>query len=152
MEACWLSNNSPQTSLKQRMQVDDITIGAIDIGFEHMVNSATKTFAMPVLHGAPIESDIGTEWYTVEDFKPISSYIGHQCIQMEANIPMDWNIDALLQVPKTIHLIEIDSTASDSVYTHVTLNDEITHYFCFVSWSSHLDCVSLSTFSSIIWT
>ena len=37
----------------------------------------------------------------------------------------DWNIDALLQEPKTIHLIEIDSVASDSVYTHVTLNDEI---------------------------
>ena len=42
---------------------------------------------------------------------------------MEANIPTDWNIDALM--PKTIHLIEIDSVASDSVYTHVTLNDEI---------------------------
>ena len=36
---------------------------------------------------------------------------------------MDWNIDALL--PKTIHLIEIDSIASDSVFTHVTLNNEI---------------------------
>ena len=27
----------------------------------------------------------------------------------------------------TIHLIEIDSIASDSVYTYVTLNDEICH-------------------------
>ena len=81
----------------------------------------TKEFTMPVLHGAPIESDVGTEWYTVEDLKPISSHIGHQCIQMEANIHTDWNIDALLQEPKTIHLIEIDSVASDSVYTHVTL-------------------------------
>ena len=44
---------------------------------------------------------------------------------MEANIPTDWNIDALM--PKTIHLIEIDSIASDSVYTHVTINDEICH-------------------------
>ena len=44
---------------------------------------------------------------------------------MEANIPTDWNIDALM--PKTIHLIEIDSIASDSVYTHATLNDEICH-------------------------
>ena len=44
---------------------------------------------------------------------------------MEANILTDWNIDALLQVPKTIHLIEIDSVASDSVYTHVTLNGKI---------------------------
>ena len=44
---------------------------------------------------------------------------------MEANILTDWNIDALM--PKTIHLIEIDSIASDSVYTHVTLNDEICH-------------------------
>ena len=46
---------------------------------------------------------------------------------MEANIPTNWNIDALLQEPKTIHLIEIDSIASHSVYTHVTLNDEICH-------------------------
>ena len=44
---------------------------------------------------------------------------------MEANIPTDWNIDALM--PKTIHLIEIDSVTSDSVCTHVTLNDEICH-------------------------
>ena len=42
---------------------------------------------------------------------------------MEANILTDWNINALL--PKTIHLIEIDSIASDSVYTHITLDDEI---------------------------
>ena len=34
-------------------------------------------------------------------------------------------MDALLQEPRTVHLIEIDSVASDSVYTHVTLNDEI---------------------------
>ena len=80
---------------------------------------------MPVLHGAPIEYDVGTEWYTVGDLEPISSQIGHQCIQMEANILTDWNINALLQEPKMIYLIEIDSVASDSVYTHVTLNDEI---------------------------
>ena len=76
-----------------------------------------KEFTMPVLHGAPIEYDVGTEWYTVEDFEPISSHIGHQCILMEANIPTDWNIDALLQESKTIHLIEIDSIASDCTYT-----------------------------------
>ena len=39
---------------------------------------------------------------------------------METNILTDWNIE-----PKAIHLIEIDSIASDSVYTHVTLNDEV---------------------------
>ena len=44
---------------------------------------------------------------------------------MEANILTDWNIDALLQEPKTIHLIEIDSITSDSAYTHVTINDKI---------------------------
>ena len=44
---------------------------------------------------------------------------------METNILTDWNVDALL--PKTIHLIEIDSIASDSVYIHVTLNNEICH-------------------------
>ena len=71
------------------------------------------TMPMPILHGAPIEHDVGTEWYTVEDLKPISSYIGHQCIQMEPNIPTDWNIDALL--PKTVYLIEIDSVTSDFV-------------------------------------
>ena len=94
MEAYGLSSNSPQTSLKRRVQVDDIKI--IDIGLEHIVNATTKEFTVPVLHGAPIEYDVGTEWYTVEDFEPISSYIGHQCIQMEANILTDWNIDALL--------------------------------------------------------
>ena len=43
---------------------------------------------------------------------------------MEANIPTDWNMDALMS--KMIYLIEIDSIASDSVYT-CTLNDEICH-------------------------
>ena len=80
---------------------------------------------MPVLHGAPIEHDVCTEGYTVEELKPISSHIGQHCTQMETNILTDWNIDALLQEPRTIHFIEIDSIASDSVYTHVTLNDEI---------------------------
>ena len=80
---------------------------------------------MPVLHGAPKEYDVCTEWYTVQELEPILSHIGSHCIQMEANIPTDWNIDALLQEPRTIHLIEIDSVASDSVYTHVTLNDKI---------------------------
>ena len=77
MEAYGLFNNSPQTSLKQRVQVDDITVGVINIGFEHIVNYTTKEFTMPVLHGAPIEYDICTEWYTVKDSKPISSHIGH---------------------------------------------------------------------------
>ena len=125
IEAYKLSNNSPQTSFKQRVQVDDISVGTIDIGFENIINSTTKEFTMPVLHGAPFENDVCTEWYTVEDLKPILSYIGHMCIQMEANILTDWNIDALL--PKTIHLIKIDSIPSDSVYTHVTLNDKICH-------------------------
>ena len=44
---------------------------------------------------------------------------------METYILTDWNINDLLQEPKTIHLIEIDSVDSDSVYTHVTLNDKI---------------------------
>ena len=123
MEAYRLSNNSSQTSLEQRVQVDDITVGVIYIGFEHIVNSTTKAFTLPVLHGAPIEHDVCTEWCEVEYLNPISSYIGQQCIQMEANILTDWNIDALL--PKTVHLIEIDSITSDSVYTHVTLSDEI---------------------------
>ena len=125
MDAYGLSNNSPQTSLKQRVQVDDNKV--IDIGLEHTVNSMTKEFTMPmpVLHGAPTEYDVCTEWCKIEQLKPISSYTGHQCIQMEANILIDWNIDALLQEPKTIHLIEIDSIACDSVYTHVTLNNEI---------------------------
>ena len=125
MEAYGLSNNSPQTSLKQRVQVDDIKV--IDIGFEHIVNSMMKEFTMPVLHGAPTEYEVCAEWDAVDKLEPISSYIGHQCIQLEANILTDWNIDALLQEPKTIHLIEMDSVASDSVGTHVTLNDKISH-------------------------
>ena len=126
MEAYGLSNTSLQTSLKRRVQVDDISVG-IDIGFENIVNSKTKAFSMPVLHGAPLEYNVCTEWYTVEELEPISSHIGNYGIQMEANIPTDWNVDALLQEPKAVHLIEIDSVASDSVYTHVTLNDEICH-------------------------
>ena len=125
MEGYQFSNNSPQTSLKQRVQVDDINV--IDIGLENIVSSMTKEFTMPVLHGTPTEYDVCTESYTVDDLKPISSHIGHQCIQMESNILTNWNIDTLLQEPKTMHLIEIDSIASDSVYTHVTLNDEIYH-------------------------
>ena len=45
---------------------------------------------------------------------------------MEANIPTDWNIDALLQELKTIHLTKIDSVTSDCMYT-CDNNDEI---FC----------------------
>ena len=67
----------------------------------------TKEFTMPVLRGAPTEYEVCTEWDAVDKLEPISSYIGQQCIQMEANILTDWNIDALLQEPKTIHLIEI---------------------------------------------
>ena len=127
MDAYGVSNNSPQTSLKRRVQVDDITVGVRDIGSEYMVNSTMKAFTMPmpVLDGAPTEYEVCTEWDAVDKLDPISSYIGQQCIQMETNIPTDWNIDALLQEPKTLHLIEIDSIASDSVYTHVTLNNEI---------------------------
>ena len=134
MEAYGLSNNSPQTSLKQRVQVDDIEV--IDVGFENIVNSTMKEFTMPVLvlHRVPTEYDVCTEWDAIDELEPISSHIGQQCIQMEANIPTDWNIDALM--PKTIHLIEIDSIASDSVYTHMAINDEI----C---------CAKLDTFAQI---
>ena len=41
MEAYRLSNNSLQTSLKQRVQVDDITVGVKDIGSEYIVSSTT---------------------------------------------------------------------------------------------------------------
>ena len=80
---------------------------------------------VPILHGVPTEYDVCTEWGAVDELEPISSHIGQQCIQMEANILMDWNIDAFLKEPKTMHLIEIDSITSDSVYTHVIINDEI---------------------------
>ena len=82
-----------------------------------------------VLHRVPTECNTCTEWDAVDELELIPSYISQQCIQMEANIPTDWNIDALLPktMPKTIHLIEIDSVASDSVCTHVTLNNEICH-------------------------
>ena len=48
-----------------------------------------KAFTMPILHGAPTEYDVCTEWCEIEELKPISSYIGQQCIQMETNIPTD---------------------------------------------------------------
>ena len=125
IEAYGLSNNNPQTSLKQRVQVDNTKV--VDIGFENIVNSTTREFTMPVpvLHGVPTEYDVSNEWDAVDKLEPISSHIGQQCIQMEANIPTDWNIDALM--PKIIHLLEIDSIASDSGYPHVTINDEICH-------------------------
>ena len=91
------------------------------------MKESTTPMPVPVLHGAPTEYDTCTEWDAVDELEPISSYISQQYIQMEANIPTGGNIDALLQEPKTIHLIEIDSITSDSVYTHVTLNDEICH-------------------------
>ena len=83
------------------------------------------TMPIPVLHGVPTEYDACTERDAVDKLEPISSHIGQQCIQMESNIPTDWNRDALM--PKTIHLIKFDSITSDSVCTHVTLNDEICH-------------------------
>ena len=116
METYRLSNNSPQTSLKGRVQVDDIiTVGIKDIGFENIVNSRTRELTMPVpVHGVPTEYDVCTEWDAVDKLEPISSHIGQHCILMEANILTDWNIDASLQEPKTIHLIEIDSIISDT--------------------------------------
>ena len=71
----------------------------------------TKEFIMPVpiLHGAPPKGDVCTEWYTVEELEQISSHIHNHCIQMEANILTDWNVDALLQGPRTVHCNEIDS-------------------------------------------
>ena len=106
MEVYGLSNNSPQTSLKQRVQVDDIKV--IEFGFENIVNSTSGKFTMPVpvLHGVPTEYDVCTEWDAVDELELISSHIGQHCIQIEVNILTDWNIDALM--PKTIHLIEID--------------------------------------------
>ena len=85
----------------------------------------TISMPVPVLHGVPTEYDTCTEWDAVDKLELISSYISQQCIQMKANILTNWNTDALLQEQKTIHLIEIDSITSNSVYTHVTLNDEI---------------------------
>ena len=73
------------------------------------------TMPVPVLHGVPTEYDVCTEWDAVDEVEPISGHIGQQCIQMEANILTDWNIDGLM--PKTIHLIEIDSITSDCIYT-----------------------------------
>ena len=107
MQAYGLSNNSPQTSLKRRVQVYDIKV--IDIGFENIVNFITKEFTMPVpvLHGVPTEYDVCTEWDAIDEIEPISSHIGQQCIQIKANILTDWN--------------------SDSKYPHFTLNDEICH-------------------------
>ena len=80
MEAYGLSNKSPQTSLKPRVQVDDIKV--IDIGFENIVNSTMREFTMPVpvLHGVPTEYDVCTERDAVDELEPISSHIGQQCI------------------------------------------------------------------------
>ena len=74
------------------------------------------TMPVPVLHGAPVECDVGTEWDAVDRLEPISSHIGQQCIQMEANILTDWNIDALLF--KTIHLLRLTLSLL-SLYIHM---------------------------------
>ena len=78
---------------------------------------------MPVLHGAPIEIDVCTEWYTVGDLK--ANFKSHQPpLYSDGNQYSNrLEHDALLS--KTIHLIEIDSMTSDSVCTHATLNDRI---------------------------
>ena len=34
------------------------------------------TIPVPVLHGAPVECDVGTEWDAVDELEPISSHIG----------------------------------------------------------------------------
>ena len=105
MEAYGLTNTSPQTSLKKRVQIDDISIG-----FENTVNSLYKEFTLPicVLHGAPILHDVQTEWHTIEQIEPVSTFIGDHCIQMEANILTEWCIDRFMQA-NTVHLIEIDA-------------------------------------------
>ena len=86
METYGLSNNSPQTSVKQRVQVDDIKV--VDVGFDNIVNSTMKEFKflhstmkeftipVPVLHGASVECDVGTEWDVVDELAPILSHIG----------------------------------------------------------------------------
>ena len=48
----------------------------MDIGLEHIVNSTTTEFTMPVLHRAPTEYKVCTEWDAVDELEPISSYIG----------------------------------------------------------------------------
>ena len=75
------------------MQIHNI-IAVQDVGFENIVNATTKEFTMPVpvpvLHGVPVEYYVCTEWEAIDKLEPISpSYIGHQCIQMEVNIPTD---------------------------------------------------------------
>ena len=72
MEAYGLSNSSPQTSLKQQVKIDEI-IAVQDIRFENIVNAATKEFTMPVpvLHGAPTEYDVCTEWEAIDELEPI---------------------------------------------------------------------------------
>ena len=82
MEAHGVSNNNPQISLKQRVQVDVInTVGVGDIGIENMVNSMMKEFTMPVtvLHGAPTKDKVCTERDAVDELETISSYTGQQC-------------------------------------------------------------------------
>ena len=64
--------------------MDDI-IAVQDVGFENIVNAATKEFTMPVpvpvLHRAPVEYNVCTEWGTSDELEPVpQSYTGHQCI------------------------------------------------------------------------
>ena len=60
------------------------------MGLKTVNSTMTKEFTMPmpvpVLHRVPTEYDTCTELDAVDELEPISSYIGQQCIQMEANI------------------------------------------------------------------
>ena len=79
MEAYGLADTSPQTSLKKRVQIDDISV--LDFRFEPIVSFNQREFTMPVvLHGALTEYDVPDEWHSVEELEPISSYISDHCI------------------------------------------------------------------------
>ena len=91
---------------------------------------------VPVLHKVPTEYDTCIEWDAIDELEPIPSYISQQRIPMEGNIPTYWNIDALLPetMPKTIHLMKIDSIASCSVYMwHCTEHPVLWVYHCCIT-------------------
>ena len=70
-----------------------------------------------VLHGSPLECNIGVQWESSEDIMPINLYITNHTISMEVANPLDWSFD--------VHFIKIDDVHRDVVYSNVELNGTV---------------------------
>ena len=70
-----------------------------------------------VLHGNPVECNIDVQWETWDAVLPISMYTTDHVIPIQVSEPPDWSFD--------VHLIEIDDTHTDVVYSNIQLNGTV---------------------------